>query len=200
MRHKVADANIWVWRNIELTISLPIFFIWWSSVPIILLHWLSSSLTGIWWYTLLESSTIHSWKFIPLIEIFWHPSIFRVMPEISRMIGGITVKVCTLSYLRLQYSVEENSVFRLLDVWADWNMRILLLLLQLLSVRQININSGDLFLLSSIIMQEISSLNRSSSHSLVMVSLAFVVLRLINFVDILNQWLIHCIWNVFWVF
>ena len=103
------------------------------------------------------------------------------------MIGGITVKVCTLSYLRLQYSVEENSVFRLLDVWADWNMRTLLLLLQLLSVRQININSGDLFLLSSIIMQEISSLNRSSSHSLVMVCLAFVVLRLINFVDILNQ-------------
>lgn len=79
------------------------------------------------------------------------------------------MKVCTLSNLRLQYSVKENSVFRLLNVRADWNMRILLLLLQLLSMRQININSGDLLVLSSIIMQKISSLNRSSSNSLVMV-------------------------------
>lgn len=122
------------------------------------------------------------------------------MSEISRMIGGITVKVCTLSNLRLQYSVEENSVFRMLDVRADRNMWILLLLLQLLSVRQININSSYLLLLSSIIMQEISSLNRSSSDSLVMICLAFIVLRLINFVDILNQWLIHSIWNMFRVF
>jgi len=96
------------------------------------------------------------------------------------------MKVCTLSNLRLQYSVKENSVFRMLNVRADWNMRILLLLLQLLSVRQININSSYLLLLSSIIMQEIGSLNRSSSDSLVMICLAFV-LRLINFVDILNQ-------------
>lgn len=79
------------------------------------------------------------------------------------------MKVCTLSNLRLQYSVKENSVFRLLNVRADWNMRILLLLLQLLSMRQININSSDLLVLSSIIMQKISSLNRSSSNSLVMV-------------------------------
>lgn len=79
------------------------------------------------------------------------------------------MKICTLSNLRLQYSVKENSVFRLLNVRADWNMRILLLLLQLLSMRQININSSDLLVLSSIIMQKISSLNRSSSNSLVMV-------------------------------
>jgi hypothetical protein len=34
----------------------------------------------------------------------------------------------------------------------------------------------------------------------VMVCLAFVALRLINFVDIFDQWLIHSIWYVFWVF
>ena len=79
------------------------------------------------------------------------------------------MKVCTLSNLRLQYSVKENSVFRLLNVRADWNKRILLLLFQLLSMRQININSSDLLVLSSIIMQKISSLNRSSSNSFVMV-------------------------------
>jgi hypothetical protein len=97
------------------------------------------------------------------------------------------MKVCTLSNLWLHYSVEENSVFRLLNVRADWNMRILLLLLQLLSMRQVNINSGDLLLLSPIIMQEISSLNRGSPDSLVMVCLAFVALRLINFIDIFDQ-------------
>jgi hypothetical protein len=103
------------------------------------------------------------------------------------MIGSVTMKVCTLSNLRLHYSIEKNSVFRLLDVRADWNMRILLLLFQLLSMRQVNINSCDLLLLSPIIMQEISSLNRSSPDSLVMVCLAFVALRLINFVDIFDQ-------------
>lgn len=68
------------------------------------------------------------------------------------MIRCIGVKVDTLCNFWLHYPIKEYSVFGCLKIWANRDVGVLLLLLQLLSMRKVNINCSDLLLLSPVIM------------------------------------------------
>ena len=150
------------------------------------MHVLSSSLTCVWRDTLQKTTSIHSWKFIPLVEILRHPTIFRVL-----IIIIISFEVYTLCNLWLQYSIEIHSIFTSLNIGTNWYIRVVLLLLQLLSMRKINIDCFDLFLLPSIILQEICCLNRCSSDGPLVISSTFIFL--IDLIDILDQWFIDSV-------
>lgn len=152
MMIKVANTDIWVRRNVQLGIWLSVPFIWRCSVPLILMNMLSSFLTGIWWNTLLKTSTIHSRELITLVKILLHPCIFGVMSIISWMIRCVGMKISALCNLWLHYPVKENSVFGSLKIRTNRNIGVLLLLFKLLSVRKIDINCCNLLLLSSVIM------------------------------------------------